>query len=173
MRVGFELQGADQFNSMLARKIREIEPTVLKAFTVICVKWEYEAKRRVPVETGLLRNKITHEVGRDSEGLFGAVGSDQKYAVYIEFGTKWIAAGNVKRLGLNPEITDSQSIKIWPAKNEGIIDSKTGELKKNLRGAGGRFLAGGTTEQMPWLRSSFMSIRDWAMKKLEACLDWD
>jgi hypothetical protein len=44
--------------------------------------------RRAPIgDTGRLAASIGHEVGVDSEGLVGVVGSNLSYAIYVERGT--------------------------------------------------------------------------------------
>jgi phage gpG-like protein len=46
------------------------------------------ARARCPVDTGRLRNSITHELGRDTRGLFVRVGTNVEYALYVEMGTR-------------------------------------------------------------------------------------
>jgi HK97 gp10 family phage protein len=40
------------------------------------------------VDTGRLRASITHELGRDSRGLYARIGTNVRYAVYLELGTR-------------------------------------------------------------------------------------
>lgn len=40
------------------------------------------------VDTGRLRSSITHEIGRDPRGLVARVGTNVRYAVYLELGTR-------------------------------------------------------------------------------------
>lgn len=56
---------------------------VSKALNRACLVVENEAKRLCPVDTGDLRNSITHEV---DDGV-GIVGTNKEYAPYVEFGT--------------------------------------------------------------------------------------
>lgn len=56
---------------------------VSKALNKACLVVENEAKRLCPVDTGDLRNSITHEV---DDGV-GIVGTNKEYAPYVEFGT--------------------------------------------------------------------------------------
>lgn len=148
--VDFRWEGLDAFVKAL-EKFRDDAESELEAELVqIGNRWESEAKRRVPVETGLLRNSIFHEVGKEGGEQYVTVGSNQDYAPHIEFGTDWIAGGAVKALGLSPEITDAQAVTSWPAKDANAT--------------------GGSMEQMPFLRPAFMAIRDWALKRLENVL---
>ena len=43
------------------------------------------AKRRVPVDTGNLRNSITHKVDPAEPAVY--IGTDSEYAAYVELGT--------------------------------------------------------------------------------------
>lgn len=54
-----------------------------KALNKACLAVENEAKKQCPVDTGDLRNSITHEV----EDNVGYVGTNKEYAPYVEFGT--------------------------------------------------------------------------------------
>lgn len=56
---------------------------ISKALNKACLVVENEAKRLCPVDTGDLRNSITHEV---DDGV-GIVGTNKEYAPYVEFGT--------------------------------------------------------------------------------------
>lgn len=56
---------------------------ISKALNRACLVVENEAKRLCPVDTGDLRNSITHEVHND----VGIVGTNKEYAPYVEFGT--------------------------------------------------------------------------------------
>lgn len=49
-----------------------------------------KARRRAAVDTGRLRNSITHEVAED--GLSAVVGTNVEYAPYVEFGTRRMRA---------------------------------------------------------------------------------
>lgn len=49
-----------------------------------CLLVENDAKRRCPVDSGQLRNSITHEV---IDGNVGRVGTNVEYAPYVEYGT--------------------------------------------------------------------------------------
>jgi HK97 gp10 family phage protein len=48
---------------------------------------EAGAKRRAPVDTGRLRNSITHRV--EPDGLSAVVGTNVEYAPHVEFGTRF------------------------------------------------------------------------------------
>ncbi len=65
----------------------ELEEALNKA----CILVENDAKRKCPVDTGQLRQSITHTIN----GATGIVGTNVEYAPYVEYGTGiFAAAGN-------------------------------------------------------------------------------
>lgn len=48
---------------------------------------EAESKHRCPVQDGILRQSITHDIETEKEGIVGYVGSNLEYAPYIHQGT--------------------------------------------------------------------------------------
>ncbi len=56
------------------------------------IRVERTAKRFCPVDTGRARASITHEMGRDSRGLFVKIGSNVHYFKFIELGTRFMRA---------------------------------------------------------------------------------
>lgn len=143
MAISFDvkMQGLDTLAGLLRGMSEQSESKLRRNLVRVGTKWQHEAKLRVPDETGTTRNSILYEVGSQAGEQFVACGSNQKHAPHIEFGTKWIAGGAVKKLGLGP-VNDSQAIKSWPAKEAD----------------------GATREQMPWLRPAWESIREWATR---------
>lgn len=55
-------------------------------------KVDRRAKELCPVDTGRLRSSITNRVVRDSQGIAGIVGTNVSYALFVEFGTRYMAA---------------------------------------------------------------------------------
>ena len=72
--------------------LSEFEAAVTRALERCGSQAEGYAKDLCPVDTGTLRNSITHEVGYDGDNSV-AVGTDEKYAVYVEMGTGIYASG--------------------------------------------------------------------------------
>ena len=58
---------------------------LLRALEKVGMTAEKYAKRLCPVDTGNLRNSITHRI--DPEELAAYIGSDMEYAAYVELGT--------------------------------------------------------------------------------------
>ena len=62
---------------------KELPILLEKALDKACLIVENSAKQNCPVDSGQLRQSITHEV----DGLTGEVGTNVEYAPYIEIGT--------------------------------------------------------------------------------------
>lgn len=145
------LEGFDQLMAELQDKPTSTNRKMLDAMKRTSILWKAGAVKRAPVDDGLLRASVLREHGKDAKGeYYAAVGSNQDYAKFVEFGTSRIAGGAVKALGESPNITDAQAIKTWPA------------LEKD----------GGSREQMPWLRPSYMAIQGRVLAMINAALKW-
>lgn len=62
---------------------RAAEQALTKAAMLI----ESSAKTKAPVDTGHLRDNIDHKVVNKGGKITGQVGSPDKYAIYVEYGT--------------------------------------------------------------------------------------
>lgn len=58
---------------------------LLRALEKVGMTAEKYAKRLCPVDTGNLRNSITHRIDPDEPAAY--IGSDMEYAAYVELGT--------------------------------------------------------------------------------------
>lgn len=65
--------------------LSELELKEAKALEIIGLKAEKYAKALCPVDTGNLRNSITHQVDLSVKGVF--VGTNVEYGPYVELGT--------------------------------------------------------------------------------------
>lgn len=124
-------------------KIANIDLT--QPITECCLIVENEAKERCPVDEGLLRRSITHEVDKQQ----GVVGTNISYAPYVEFGTglfsakgdgrqtpwtyldskgKWhTTVGQHPQPFLHPALTNNRS-----EINKTLKDEMSKEIKKNV-----------------------------------------
>lgn len=64
------------------------------------VRVESTAKRIAPVDTGRYRSSITHSIERDARGLVAYVGTNVTYALFLEFGTRFMRAFATLRTAL-------------------------------------------------------------------------
>lgn len=70
-------------NSALAKE--EMQAACLRALEKCGLTGEGYAKLMCPVDTGNLRNSITHQVQADEPAVY--IGSNSEYAAYVELGT--------------------------------------------------------------------------------------
>lgn len=73
------------FESHLGELLDALPEQIEQALTAIGMTAETHAKELCPVDTGRLRNSITHEV--DIGGHATIIGSNVEYAAYVELGT--------------------------------------------------------------------------------------
>ncbi|MCG6796351.1 HK97 gp10 family phage protein [Geobacillus sp. YHL] len=72
----------------------------------IAVFVEAEAKLRAPVDTGRLRNSITHQTENSETQSKAYIGTNVEYAPYVEFG---VASKNIRpQPYLRPAIDENQ-----------------------------------------------------------------
>lgn len=65
--------------------LSELEQKEARALEAIGLKAEGYAKALCPVDTGNLRNSITHQVSLSEDGVY--IGTNVEYAPYVELGT--------------------------------------------------------------------------------------
>jgi HK97 gp10 family phage protein len=74
----------------LQGKVRNLTPETKTALRVVikatALNVQSGARRRTPVDTGRLRNSVTHELTPD--GLSARIGTNVEYAPFVEFGTR-------------------------------------------------------------------------------------
>lgn len=85
MNISFT-DNSDAFRDALKR-------AELKALETVGLVAEGYAKKLCPVDTGNLRNSITHRVELDGGNSAAYVGSNSEYAAYVELGTGQYVSG--------------------------------------------------------------------------------
>ena len=116
-------EGLFKLANILRAWDKNLEVYLVQALQIIGNRWMAEAKKRVPVDFGRLRQGILTETYKEASGTWTcAVGTNVPYGKYVEFGTKYIAGGKVQALGDGIDITDAQAVHAWPAKNFGSGD---------------------------------------------------
>lgn len=60
---------------------------------------EARAKALAPVQTGLLRDSLDHQVRQQNGDIIGVVGSGLEYAIYVEYGTGEYSENGAGRKG--------------------------------------------------------------------------
>lgn len=78
-----EIKGLDSLNKKL--KAIASDKAIMKGIAIACTNVESSAKQLAPVDTGLLKSSITHEL--QSKDLKGVIGTNCEYGANVEFGT--------------------------------------------------------------------------------------
>lgn len=148
------IRGLPELRSRLKGSTERLKELIRELLEETRVKWLAEAMHRVPFDVFRdaqgqhLRESIETAIEEIGDTLYAAIGTNNHYASYVEFGTHRIAQGRVLALGDGPEVTDAQAVKDWPAKDA----------------------RGGGPEQMPWLRPSWWVIEPWFREQLQLCM---
>ena len=164
------LKDIDDFQKQLQAWKAGLSKRVEKQHKIVGVRWRSEAQKRVPVDTGFLRQKILSNVYSASPHVYTTeCGTNvEGYPVYLEFGTRFIAHGQVLKIGSRIDVTDIDAVHTWKAKREDAIEATSHSIddKRQLYNAANNAVAG-PQEQMPWLRPSFNEIKSWVIDTLE------
>lgn len=83
--------GGVVFNDYSADVLNEFHDAVLRALERCGEQAEGYAKDLAPVDTGNLRNSVSHTVDEDEPAVY--IGSNTSYAPYVELGTGIYAEG--------------------------------------------------------------------------------
>ena len=137
--------GFDNLDSLLSKieNISELK-SLKKGIEKACIRVEADAKKNCPVDDGILRASITHEVEENQ----GTVGSNVEYAPYVELGTGLYASSGMGRKTPWSYIDIKTGKRIWTAGQSpqpylypALSDNKTkiqqdikNEVKTELRG---------------------------------------
>lgn len=160
------------FSNTLYRWSRQGRQEMLKGFRQVEHQFVAEAKKRIPVDEGRARSSIMGNTYEDALGdIISEVGTNvPEYPGYLEFGTNKIAGGRVKALGTDSEISDFEAIHNWPAKSRSAT-RKTSASMTTLGPLNAFFeQVGGPQEQMPWLRTAWTQIKNWAIGVIDNCM---
>lgn len=79
--------------SRFQEEIQKMKQRREQTIKQIAVFVEAEAKLRAPVDTGRLRNSITHQTENSETQSKAYIGTNVEYAPYVEFG---VASKNIK-----------------------------------------------------------------------------
>lgn len=83
------------FTSRADEVLKELDGAIELALEAIGMTAETYAKQETPVDTGRLRNSMSHTVQPSENAVY--IGSNVEYAPYIELGTRNIRARNMLR----------------------------------------------------------------------------
>lgn len=91
MNIKVELQGKEELIQKFDRLNEKIKQQINKLVATAAVNTQRDAKLRVPVRTGALRNSIMVQIDRGVyDSVFASVGAFMPYASYVEYGTRFM-----------------------------------------------------------------------------------
>ncbi len=94
------------FESHLGELLDALPEQIEQALTAIGMTAETHAKELCPVDTGRLRNSITHEVDDHA----AIIGTNVEYAAYVELGTSRMSARPYLRTAVENYTQEYKSI---------------------------------------------------------------
>ena len=87
--IDVQVQGLIETQRNIERAIADLHgPPMLDGMRDATLIVERRAKQNAPVDTGRLRASITPEIRAEGEAVLGVVGSNVKYAPFMELGTR-------------------------------------------------------------------------------------
>lgn len=75
------------FSDSCEKAKKQMERQMLKNVTKACLLVERDAKKNCPVDQGILRSAMTHDVNIVFGEIIGRVGNTMEYAPYVHQGT--------------------------------------------------------------------------------------
>ena len=100
-----DIEGLRVIQDNRAQVITQIGNAIVRAIEAIGIEAEGDAKEMCPVDTGRLRNSITHALAEDGRAVM--IGTNVEYAEYQEMGTSRQSGANGGRGFLRPAVTDN------------------------------------------------------------------
>lgn len=85
----------DNSKQVYAHLLQTSEAAVEAALLIV----EAQAKANAPVDTGDLRDNISHKIAKKGKLIEGQVGSPTMYSIYVEYGTGEFAENGAGRKG--------------------------------------------------------------------------
>lgn len=133
-------------NRRLAKASSEAHKVLANFLNEIATVWMAQVKRRMPVDTGKAKSQV-HAVLASPASLMAAVGSDIDYVAKLEFGSPYVARGQVIGwLPGDPLITE------WVRKSMGSAGNHGGTHSED--------------ELMPPFRGSFETIKQFVTQRI-------
>ena len=77
----------EEFKESIDLATTEIMKRLYENMTAVCLTVEGEAKKLCPVDTGVLRAAMLHQVSMNDTSVIGVVGNSSEIAVYVHQGT--------------------------------------------------------------------------------------
>lgn len=92
--MGLKIEGLDSLVKKLNALKANVENALKQGIIDASLLVEKDAKLNVKTSTGILRESINHEIITDKKSIVGIIGTNLKYAPYVELGTGPIGEAN-------------------------------------------------------------------------------
>lgn len=76
-----------EFSNSCERAKRQLEHQILKNITKACLLVERDAKKNCPIDQGILKAAMTHDINIWFGEVIGRIGNTMEYAPYVHQGT--------------------------------------------------------------------------------------
>ncbi len=86
MSVSVEIEGLDELLKKL--EPRQLNGPLRRFFQRSTITVQNQARQKAPVDTGRLRSSIATQVDHSTPPMWGKIGTNVKYAPFVEFGTR-------------------------------------------------------------------------------------
>ena len=102
--MGLKILGMDKLLKKLEELNGDVNEALKQGINAGCLVVERDAKLNVKTNTGALRESINHEVVTGEKSIVGTIGTNFKYAPYIELGTGPVGAANPPEIAAKKKI---------------------------------------------------------------------
>lgn len=102
--MGIKVTGMENLLKKLNALGGNVNEALKQGIQAGCLVVERDAKLNVKTNTGALRESINHEVTTGEKSIVGVIGTNFKYAPYIELGTGPVGAANPPEIATKKKI---------------------------------------------------------------------
>lgn len=150
--IGVQIHGLDELHKRFSKSKEILNEELEIALRRSVQRVQSDVKRETPVDTGRLRGSITSEVTGSGKSLKGIVGTNVKYAPYVEFGTR-------------PHFPPLSALEVW-ARRHGTTawNVAIGIARKGTKAR--EMFKKGLDTNMGWVQKEFEAVADRVVKRL-------
>jgi len=171
--VGFEASTDKMFAALDALAAAGPKAAV-KGVNYVATKWLREIVRHCPVDTGLLRQSFQMRPASMSEAAAGvieaSVGTNVPYAVFLEYGTRFIAGGAVASWAPGDAPILDWAAKRGDANGSTVVSIDPDGTGRTPKGKPASAKATSGAEFMPPMRGSWYQIEQQMISELQELL---
>lgn len=103
--MGIKIDGMQSLLKKLKAMGGDVDAALKQGILAGSLLVERDAKLNVKTNTGALRESINHEVVTDEKSIVGIIGTNFKYAPYIELGTGPVGEANKPQIAAKKNVT--------------------------------------------------------------------